>query len=78
MDWRFDVFLGKFLRGHVRRARLGFNLQRAAKIDDFFFDEQAVAALWNTFEIERAEADAFQFFYGMLRGGKYAAKDVFF
>ena len=78
MDWWFDAFLGEFLAGHVGSARLGFYFQRAAKIGDFFFDEQAVAALRNTIQTERAEADAFQFFNGMLRGGKHAAQNIFF
>ena len=78
VDWRFDVFLGKFLSGHVGGAGLGFYFQGAAEVGDFFFDEQAIAALRNTFERERAKANAFQFFDGMLSGGENPAKNIFF
>ena len=78
MDQCFDIFLGHFLGGDIGTAGPGFYFQRAAKVVDFFFDQQTVAALRNAFERERAEADAFQFFYGMLRGGENAAKNIFF
>lgn len=78
VDWRLDVFLGRFLSGHVGSARLGFYFYRAAQIIDFFFDQQTVAALRNALERERAEADTLEFFDGMLGGGENAAKNVFF
>jgi hypothetical protein len=64
------------LAEHKRAARLWFYFQRGAKLGDFFFDEQTVATLRQSFQVERAEADAFEFFDRMFFGKKHAAKNV--
>jgi hypothetical protein len=67
---------GNRFSGHKRAARLRFYFQRGAKRGDFIFDKQAVAALRQSFEVERAESDALEFFDGMFFGEEHAAKDV--
>jgi len=56
---RCGVLRKRLLGRHVRHARLRWDFQGAAKFVDFFVDEQAVAALRQAFQRERAQGDAF-------------------
>ena len=59
MNNRCVVLRNRFLGRYVRETRLGNYFQGATEFVDFFVDQQAVAALRQAFQRERAQADAF-------------------
>ena len=59
MDDRCVVLRDRFLGRYVRHTRLWNYFQGAAEFVDFFVDKQTVAALWQAFQREWAQGDAF-------------------